>query len=166
VNTDTLAKLFEHNNWANHEVIAACSALTDEQLDATPLRETDWTIRHALAHLVESQRGYLSLLTLPPEARPRGSLPFAELPESAQRSGEGLLALARGESTHDVETRIRTRDGYLVEPWVVMLQVINHATDHRRQICSMMRAQGIAAPDLDGWTFGEARGALVPPAAT
>lgn len=159
---NTLAKLFEHNNWANLQIITACSALTDEQLDATPHPGGTWSIRHALSHIVESQQGYLSLLTLPPEARHSAPLSFAELRDSASRSGEGLLALARDETSQHFETRLRTTDGYLVERWVVMVQSINHATDHRRQIRGMLRALGVDPPDLDGWAFGEVAGALVP----
>jgi uncharacterized damage-inducible protein DinB len=76
------------------------------------------------------------------------------------RSGEGLLALARGEKPLD--SRLQTTDGFLVEPWVVMLQVINHATEHREQIKSMLSAQGVTPPDIDGWAYGEATKALVP----
>jgi uncharacterized damage-inducible protein DinB len=115
-----------------------------------------------LTHIVEAQRGYLSLLTLPPEARRGAPLAFAELRESANRSGEGLLALTLDETRRHSEPRLRTTDGYLVEPWVVMVQIINHASEHRRQICGMLRALGAAAPDLDGWTYGESLRALVP----
>jgi len=31
-----LVRLFEHNNWANLQILQACSALSDEQLDAEP----------------------------------------------------------------------------------------------------------------------------------
>ncbi len=31
-----LVKLFEHNHWANLQIIQACSVLSDEQLDANP----------------------------------------------------------------------------------------------------------------------------------
>ena len=84
-----------------------------------------------MLHLVGSQQGYLALLTLPIEARPHASPAFAGLQEAARLSGEGLLALARGEPGKHPETRLRTTDGYFVEPWVVMLQVINHAAEHR-----------------------------------
>ena len=92
-----LEKLFEHNSWANLRIIQACSALRDEQLDAEPQSATIGSIRSTLSHLVTSQRGYLSLLTLPVEARPNTPLAFTMLQESANISGEGLLALARGE---------------------------------------------------------------------
>jgi len=157
-----LEKLFEHNNWANLQIIQACSTLSDEQLDAEPQSATKGSIRQTLTHLVSSQHGYLSLLTLPVDARRRISPAFAELQESASISGEGLLALARDESSKPLKTQLQTTDGFFVEPWVVMVQVINHATEHREQICSMLSALGVTPPDLDGWSYGEATNALIP----
>ena len=156
-----LENLFEHNNWANLRIIRACSALSDEQLDAEPQSVTKGSIRSTLSHLVTSQRGYLALLTLPVEARPNTPLAFAELQESARISGEGLLSLVRDESKHP-KTRLQTTDGYYVEPWVVMLQVINHATEHREQIKSMLSFLGVTPPDIDGWDYGEVTNALIP----
>ena len=43
-----LAKLFEHNNWANLKVVHTCCALTDGQLDSKPQSGTDWSIRRTL----------------------------------------------------------------------------------------------------------------------
>ena len=157
-----LVKLFEHNNWANLQIFQACSALSDEQLDAEPQSATKGTIRRTLLHLAGSQQGYLALLSLPLEARPQVRPEFAELRESMQISGSGLLALAKDEPRTLSQAQLKTKDGYLVDPWVVMVQVINHATEHREQICSMLTALGITPPSLDGWTFGEATGALTP----
>lgn len=156
-----LAKIFEHNNWANQKIIQACHALTDEQLDAEPHSVTKGNIRETLIHLVSSQRGYLALLTLPVEQRPTEPLAFSELEDSARLSGEGLLALANGQGV-SLNSRLTTRDGYYTEPWVVMLQVINHATEHREQIKSMLSALGTTPPDIDGWDYGEAKEALIP----
>ncbi len=159
-----LGKLFEHNNWANLQIIQACSALSDEQLDAQPKSATKGSIRLTLLHLVASQQSYLRLLTLPLEERlkPVPTPPFAELKDLASSSGKALLALARGESSIPTKGQLQTRDGFLVEPWVVMVQVINHATEHREQISSMLSALGVTPPDLDGWTYGEATNALTP----
>ncbi len=159
---DFLTKLFEHNNWANEQIIAACAALSDEQLDAEPVSATVGSIRSTLLHLVSAQRNYLSLLTLPVEARPATPIAFAELQESARMSGEALLALAKDEPGGRAGMRLQTRNGYHVEPWVVMVQIINHATEHREQIKSMLSALGITPPDIDGWSYGEISGALVP----
>ncbi len=157
-----LVKLFEHNNWANLQIIQACSALSDEQLDAEPQSVTKGSIRLTLLHFVASQQSYLRILTLPLEARlDTPSVAFVELQESARISGEGLLALARGEQK-PLKPQLQTRDGFFVEPWVLMVQVINHATEHREQIKSMLSALGVAPPDLYGWSYGEAANALIP----
>ncbi len=159
-----LAKLFEHNNWANLRTIQACSALRDEQLDAEPQSATKGSIRRTVTHLVNSQQGYLSLLTLPVKARrdPPARRSFADLEEAARGSGEALLALARDEPSLRAKTRLQTTDGYWTEPWVVMVQIINHATEHREQINSMLSALGVTPPDLDGWTYGQVTNALIP----
>lgn len=156
-----LVKLFEHNNWANLQMIQVCSALSDEQLDAAPHTATKGSIRQTLVHLVASQQGYLNLLTLPVEQREKVPVEFDELKVVAQSSGEGLLALVR-DRLDQLPGRLQTTDGYYVEPWVVLVQVINHATEHREQISSMLSALGITPPDLDGWGYGEAANALVP----
>jgi len=157
-----LVKLFEHNNWANDQIIQICAALSDEQLDTEPASATKGSIRQTLTHLVASQQGYLSLLTLPVEARRKVSPTFSELQESARGSGAGLLALAGDKSGEHLKAQIHTTGGYIVEPWVVMVQVINHATEHREQINSMLSALGVTPLDLDGWTYGEVTNALIP----
>jgi uncharacterized damage-inducible protein DinB len=157
-----LARLFEHNNWANQKIIEACSTLTDEQLDAPPQSATEGNIRSTLLHLVSAEYGYLRLLTLPLEERQdRADVEFADIQESLKNSGERLLELASGGSKLSA-SRIQTRDGYLVEPWVLMVQIINHATEHREQIKSMLTALGITPPSIDGWDYGEVTRALVP----
>lgn len=60
------------------------------------------------------------------------------------------------------KAKLQTKRSYLVEPWVVLLQVINHATEHREQINSMLTALQLPHPDLDGWTYGETVHALNP----
>src|SRR5215510_4838121 len=158
---DFLVKIFEHNNWANQKIIEVCSILSAEQLDAEPHSVTKGNIRETLVHLVTSQRGYLALLTLPPEERPTTPLAFAELQESAQLSGEGLVAIAKGER-EPLGNPLQTRDNYHVHPWVVMVQIINHATEHREQIKSMLTALGVTPPEIDGWDYGLATNTLVP----
>ena len=156
---NVLARIMEHNNWANDQVIQACAELSDDQLDAEPRSATLGSIRGTLVHLVAAQRGYLSLLTLPVEERSTAPLEYAELREAARISGQGLLALA--EAGAFPTERLQTRDGHMVEPWVVMVQVINHATEHREQIKSMLSALGVTPPDVDGWDYGFATNALV-----
>jgi uncharacterized damage-inducible protein DinB len=160
-----LEKLIEHNNWANAQIIQACSALSDEQLDAAPQSATMGSIREILLHLASGQELYLRLLTLPLAQRlgPVPDPPFAKLQESLNTSGEGLLAVARDEARLRGMGLIQeTKDGYWVAPWVLMLQVINHATEHREQIKNMLSALGITPPSIDGWDYGVVAEAYVP----
>lgn len=159
----TLVRLFEHNNWANLELIEACSRLSAKELDAQLDSLSSWSLRETLIHLVEAQQGYLSLLTLPPEAREPAHVAFDELLDAARQSGAALQALAHNEASTHARGQLHTTDGYVVEPWVVLLQAINHATDHRRQISRMLRSLGSSPPRIDGWAFGESVHALLSP---
>ncbi|MGB7873306.1 MAG: DinB family protein [Anaerolineales bacterium] len=157
-----LAKIFEHNNWANQKIIEACYALSDEQLDALPQSATEGSIRSTLLHLVSAQMNYLRTLTLPLEERQdRAWVDFANLSEVLKDSGERLLELASDESKLPA-TRLQTRDEHYVESWVLMVQIINHAAEHREQIKSMLTALGVTPPSIDGWDYGDATNALMP----
>jgi len=148
-----LGKLFEHNNWANRQIIQACSVLSDEQLDAEAQSATKGSIRLTLWHLVDAQQHYLSQLdSMEPRFDWQAPPAFAELQQAASISGEGLLALARDEANKSLKTKIH-KDGYSIEPWVVMVQAINHATEHREQIKSMLSSLGMTPPRLDGWAW-------------
>jgi uncharacterized damage-inducible protein DinB len=165
-----LVRLFEYNNWANRQIIEACLKLNDAQLDAPPTSATYGSIRETLVHMIAAQQRYLHHLTLPLEVRLKQVYPdFAgeqytqpfPLEEVADSTGEAFLALVRGERSLFQLSEIHTPDGYIVEPWVLMVQVISHGHEHREQIKSMLTALGIRPPEIDGWTYGETQGALV-----
>ena len=165
-----LVRLFEFNNWANRQIIEACKTLSDEQLDAPPTSVTYGSIRQTLVHLVAAQQRYLDHLTLPLEVRLKKVSPdmagtaiaseVFNVKEVADSTGEAFLALVRGETNLFQPTQITTPDSYIVEPWVLMVQVIEHGVEHREQISSMLTALGITPPEMDGWHYGESQGAL------
>ena len=161
MDSTVLVKLFEHNLWANQQILQACAGLTDKQLDARPRSVTKGTIRRTLVHLVHSQSHYLDILTLPLEERHKDSVDFSGLEESQRLSGEGLIALARDTGGSFPKRPLQTKDGYNVEPWVLMLQALNHASEHREQIKSMLSDLGITPPAIDGWDYGQSSGAMV-----
>lgn len=158
-----LVKVFEHNHWANAQIIQTCLALSDGQLDAAPQSATEGSIRQTLLHIVVAQKGYLRLLTLPLAERQEvtPTPPWAEIEDSARQSGEALLTLVKDEANFP-RTRLHTRDGHYVEPWVLMVQIINHATEHREQIKSMLTALGLTPPNIDGWDYGFVTKAMMP----
>ena len=160
-----LEKFFEHNTWANLQIIQACSALSDEQLDAEPQSATVGSIRQALWHLVDSEQDYLSHFTgKEPRFNWQSPPSFAELEQAARIAGEGFVALAREYSSKPPQTQLHSEDGYTMQPWVVLVQASNHATEHREQIKSMLSALGVKPSRIDGWQYGRETNALIPPA--
>jgi len=158
-----LERLFAHNHWANQQIIEACSNLDARLLDADPKSATRGSIRITLWHLVAAQQNYLSLLTgSVPRSSWQAAPDFDQLQKAATMTGEGLIALAREEQAEALKEKLQTRDGDLVSPWVVIVQAINHATEHREQIKSMLSSLGVTPPNIDGWAYGEAAGAITP----
>src|SRR4249920_2005112 len=107
-------------------MIQACSGLSDAQLDTEPQSVTAGTIRFTLEHLASSQESYLSYLS-GRDYRSNWQTPptFAQLRSSVNSTGQALLALASDERRLPI-AQIQTTDGYLVEPWVLMVQVLHH----------------------------------------
>lgn len=160
-----LVRLLEHNNWANLRLLEACASLSDQQLDHRPQSAVHGTIRDMLRHLATSQEDYLWMLTRfdhPPERGPE--LTLAELRDVLVQSGGELVAVAQDASADRLPAQIHLVDGYAVEPWVIITQVINHATEHREQIKSSMTSLGMEPPRMDGWVYGRHQEALIPPA--
>jgi uncharacterized damage-inducible protein DinB len=41
---------------------------------------------------------------------------------------------------------------------VILSQVLDHGTDHRSQVSTILTSIGVAPPRLDGWAYGRACG--------
>ena len=163
MNEHILARLIEHNNWANLQIFAACETLNDEQLDFQPKTAVHGTIRETLEHFVLSQEDYAAMLikfTHPPEREVAPT--FSELREVLVKSGKVLAAWVLDTSS-GLQSQIHLSDGYRVEPWVFIVQVINHATEHREQIKSILTGLGIEPPRIDGWMYARQENALIAP---
>lgn len=159
-----LARLVEHNNWANLLIIDACDTLQEDQLDFQPQSAVRGTIRETLQHFVLSQEDYVSMLTTSKHPQERDlDATLAELRKIAITSGQDLLSLVQNSTPNLLQTQIHVSDGYKVEPWVFIVQLVNHATEHREQIKSILTALGVEPPRIDGWAYGQQQNALLPP---
>jgi len=154
-----LVELFKHNTWANLRLIDACAGLAGEHLDAA-VPGTFGCIRDTLTHLVAAQGRYLSLLTGEPQANPLrrgdGFSGFADLRERALRTSEELAAVAaRAEPGRMVLVDWQGQQEP-VNSSTLLIQAINHATEHRAHVATIMGSRGIEPPEMDGWAYGEA----------
>lgn len=154
---DLIADLFRQNEWANLQILELCRGLTDEQLDSTAVG-TYGSIRSTLQHIVGAEGGYTFRLGTVPARPLKGDDPwpgFDRLVEIARANTVAFIAAAR--TVTDTPIRVGSDDEpYDVEPTVILVQAFNHSTEHRSQICTILTALGVAAPELSGWEWGMA----------
>lgn len=156
--SETLTELFKYNVWATQRLFDACDGLSDAQLDAT-VAGTFGTIRNTLMHIAGAQERVAAALA---EAEPlsttieRGPFPgIAALRDAARKSGEPLIVLAaQAQPGATVTTSWRDED-YTLPVWMLLLQAITHAAEHRTQVAAILTHLGIEPPGMDGWTYHE-----------
>ncbi len=151
--TTTLAELFRHNRWANEQIIEACRDLTDEQR-ATSVEGTYGELGYTLVHIVRGESFYLRLLSdwePPVRWEIPGPWPGTDvLLERSRFTGDRLSEIA---DQVDPDAMLEVDDNR-VPTSVVLVQAINHATEHRAHAATILSQLGIAPPPVDGWTFG------------
>lgn len=152
---DTLTTLFHHNRWANLRLVETCKGLNDEQLDAAIVGGYG-SIRDTLQHIARSEHSYCyRIRTGESSGQSSGKPPMSvqEIAESLAESGQGLIDLAGGvgaDETVVVDWRGTPR---AVPKTIFLTQAINHATEHRAQILTILTQLGVEPPSLDAWTF-------------
>ncbi len=165
---DLIQDLYRQNEWANLRLIEVCRGLTDDQIDATAPGAFG-SIRHTLTHLVGAEARNVRRLGATParEVASRGGTwpGFDALEAVVRSSADGLIERARavGGSTVIVDEGRGVR--YEIEANVLLVQVINHSTEHRSQICTILTTLG-ALPTtgdegqtiIDAWAWSDAMG--------
>jgi len=153
-----LVELFQHNLWANLHLLDACAALDDANLKATTAG-TYGPLGDTLVHLLAAEQRYVAALTREPPAQVLSENdPFPgidTLREQAQRSGESLIKIAETfDPNKPFEGQHHGRN-YSLRGSIPIVQAINHATDHRSHVMTILTQQGIQPPNLDSWTYGQ-----------
>lgn len=152
--TSLLVKLFEHNRWANLRAAAACAGLTDAQLDAT-VSGTAGPVRDTLMHVAGAEQRYVMLLSgRQPTYSERDGWPGAEaLRRALDESGNALIDLAGRADPDEVLRGERGGERYELPVEIAYTQAINHATEHRSQIATILTQQGVEPPDFQAWAW-------------
>jgi len=154
-----LGDFYRHNLWANLRLTDALATLDAAQLEASAAGTYD-SIRATLLHLAANEERYLGLLTGNwPDAAwyKTGDVPdLATLRTHLAASGNGFIAYAEGyvpggTAQGEWGGRVTT-----VPTIVALMQAINHATEHRTNITTVLAQHGLPTPDLDVWSYGEA----------
>jgi uncharacterized damage-inducible protein DinB len=145
--------MFRHNLWANLRLIDTCSTLTDEQLSAS-VNGTYGPVRDTLLHMIKSEERYVALLTgQTPTTSPEPFPGFDQLRERARKSGKALVSVVQNLDTERVLEGTWRGSSYSLPVFVPLIQAINHATEHRSQIATILTQLGLQPPELDGWAY-------------
>ena len=152
---DTLQTIFNHHLWANLRLFEACRDLSDAQLEAS-IDGVYGTIGDTLRHIVRAEQAYLSRIStgrLPVPAAQAAPKTVPDLIVELQVTGQGFIEWASKVKPGDcVEI---DWDGELrqVPKTILLNQVINHATEHRSQVMSILTQIGIEPPDVSSWSY-------------
>ena len=150
-----IADLFRHNLWANLRLLDSCARLSEDDLAATA-PGTYGAVRETLTHLFASEARYVGEFTgKPPETRPQ-ELPFAGfdvIRASATESGEALIEIAERAQPSDILRGTYRGAPYEIPASTLLIQAINHATEHRAHIVSILSQRGVETPGLDGIAY-------------
>ncbi len=152
---DTITTIFSHNLWANTVLFERCTELTEEQLDASILGVYG-SIRETLNHIMRAEKSYFSRISTGkqynhPENAPQ--LTIEDILREVKSTGAGFIEWAA--KVDEKDSVMIDWDGTMreVPKTIILNQVINHATEHRSQIMSIMTQIGIEPPDVSGWTY-------------
>jgi uncharacterized damage-inducible protein DinB len=161
--TSVLTALFRHNAWANLKLLEFCEGLSDEQLDATAIG-CFGSIRDTLVHIAGSEVDYVNLVNdkLPVAPPPEDQfVGFEVLKDGVRWAGDELLQLAisaRADTIVHVERPDEPIYEYPLAGFLV--QVLNHSTEHRTQISTIITQLGIEPPAMTGWKYMREMGEL------
>ena len=155
---EILLEAFGHKDWAKKQLIAACEALSSDEMERSAPGSVG-NIRATLNHLVIADARYL--------ARLDGG-PTAWLDEEANNALQDLLALSEQTDERwqlflskpiNGEQIVTLDEGaYETHASVVIMQALHHVSAHGEQICASLTAMGIEPPDVQPWELADSTG--------
>jgi uncharacterized damage-inducible protein DinB len=151
-----LSDAFAHHVWATLQLIDVCLPLSPPQI-ATTVPGTYGSILKTFRHFVEGDGSYLFGITgdrayLSDE----DGMDLPELRALMERHGAAWSRLLAQDLDPDTVLTEHDDDGYERDaPLSIRLaQALDHGTDHRSQICTILTTLGVKPPEIDVWAFG------------
>ena len=164
---DLTVEFFRHNTMMNERLLEACRQLDASQLAATATG-TYGTIGATLVHIANAQLGYASRLLNVDRPEPLAEDPFPGFQILAERLALGNAQLEGAAQQTTVEDRkVQVKGDDPPGTWwmpvsLFLLQAVNHGTEHRSQVATILTQLGVKPPEMDGWEFFFASGHMVP----
>jgi uncharacterized damage-inducible protein DinB len=158
----TLNRTLEHMAWANTQMFTVLAALPADALAFTS-PGSEWSVGAITHHLVTAAENYAQRLHGEPRAEKR-ELPttiaeLAALAAAVEVADAKLLAGAQLPGDEIITWISYGGEEISVPRWVLVNQMVHHATEHRAQIAGALAANGNTTLDLDAldvWTYNDA----------
>jgi uncharacterized damage-inducible protein DinB len=162
---DLLVEFFKHNAMMNQRLMEACRGLSSEQLGATATG-TYGTIGATLVHIANAQEGYAARLLdgERPERLAEDPFPGFEVVAEHLAHGDSQLEEAATKAGQDRKVKVTGDDppgAWLMPVSLFLLQAVNHGTEHRSQVATILTQLGVEPPEMDGWTYFFQSGQMV-----
>src|SRR2546430_145526 len=155
---DLLVEVFRHNAMMNRRLVEACRRLSPEQL-ATTAAGTYGNVGATLVHLANAQEGYAARLLDLERPERLAEEPFPGFDALAARiaNGDAQLERAAAQAAGE-ERRVKVTGDDPPGTWwmpvpLFLLQAVNHGTEHRSQVATILTQLGIEPPAMDGRTY-------------
>jgi uncharacterized damage-inducible protein DinB len=154
---EILLDAFRHSAWATKRLIAACEAVSAEEL----MRPAPGlgSILATLSHLVVSDARFVATLDGGPPAwlEEAETNDLGDLLTLAEESGERWQRFLR--QPVDGERLVTLDEGaYETHAAVVVVQALHHVSVHGEQVCACLTALGVAPPDVQPWALADETG--------
>jgi uncharacterized damage-inducible protein DinB len=152
--------LYAYNRWATAKVLDEAAKLTAEQLHR-PGQAGHGSIRDTLLHLLRTQLSWLSwwdgslppleayLLQLEPADHPGIPELRARWEQIEAQTARFVNTLTEGDLARIYTFQIPNGPEQRLPLWQMMLQVANHATQHRSEVAAMLTELGHSPGNLD-----------------
>lgn len=155
ISADYVRTLLDYSTWATERVLAAAEQLTPEVLTATPLAghaSLLGTLVHTLAAEVvwrarwegSSPTTMLSTAEIPTLAALRSRWAIERTALHAR-----LAMLTDAELLEQLHYRTTSGQPFATPLWQVLVQIVNHGTQHRSEAAAMLTILGRSPGNLD-----------------
>ncbi|MBM2811869.1 MAG: DinB family protein [Chloroflexi bacterium] len=142
----------DYNEWVNHRLLAVV-----EQVPAERTREQFGgsfdTIHGTVAHILGAEHHYFSRWTSTQAPPRRDDAPIEELRAQWEallpKRAEYLRGLTEEQVVVPLHYATRSGASYDLPLWQLMLQMVNHGTHHRAELCDMLTRVGCPPPGTD-----------------
>jgi len=163
---DVLVEFLRHNTTMNERLFAACRLLTPEQLGSTAVG-TYGTVGATLVHIANAQEGYAARLLEASRPERLDEDPFPGFDALAERFAHGNEQLEEAATRAGSDRQVTVTGDDPPGSWwmpvtLFLLQAVNHGTEHRSQVATVLTQLGVEPPEMDGWAYFFASGHMVP----